>query len=331
MRIGVDAMGGDRGPDTIVAGALAGREFLGEDDHLVLVGDERIILDQLGEAANNGQVVVVHTEEVIGMGESPVEALRAKQKSSIAVMTEMHREGQLDACISAGNTGACVAAAQMRLHRLAGVSRPGIAVLAPTFHGPVALCDVGANVNCRPKHLHQYGVMTSLYMEAMCGMDAPRVGLLSVGEEEGKGNELVKKTGDLLKDDPHVNFVGNVQGSDLLRGVCDVMICEGFVGNVVLKLVEGLGMGLVRAMLEQFQQIMPDQMQQVGQAFQQISHMYDFNLYGGAPLLGVDGIWIICHGASKHGAIKHAVREAKTFRDHRVNERITEKLSESGK
>lgn len=327
MRIAVDAMGGDHGPAEVVAGAREARPFLDEGDTLVLVGDERIIREPLGGRTDEPFLEVCHASQAIGMDEAPVQALRSKADSSIAVMTGLHRRGEVDACISAGNTGACVAAAQMGLRRLPGVHRPGISVLVPTFHGPVAICDVGANVNCRPKHLYQYAVMTGLYFQAVTGKDNPRVGLLSVGEEETKGNTLVKKTAELLKDDPHVNFIGNVQGSDLLRDVFEVVVCEGFVGNVVLKLVEGLGRGLVKGLVEQFQTIMPNQMDQVLEAAQKIDHMYDFNQYGGAPLLGGDGIWIICHGASKAQGIAHAVRSAKDFASQNVNQRITEFLA----
>ena len=327
MRIGLDVMGGDRGPAEIVAGALEARELLDAEDCIVLVGDRGIIEKRLGGAKSCPCLEIQHSEQVIGMGEPPVEALRTKPKSSIVVMAVMQRRGELDACVSAGNTGAGVAAAQMHLRRLKGVHRPGIAVLAPTFHGPVALCDVGANVNCRPQHLHQYGLMTSVYMSAVCDMESPRVGLLSIGEEEGKGNDLVKKASELMKKDPCVNFIGNVEGHDLPRDIVDVMVCEGFVGNVVLKLTEGLGQGVTQGLIEQFKLIMPDQIDRVLQAAEKITMMYDFNQYGGAPLRGVNGIWIVSHGASTSVGIKHAIREAKQCLVRNVNQRITEQLS----
>jgi glycerol-3-phosphate acyltransferase PlsX len=327
MRIGLDAMGGDFGPKEVVSGALAAREFLSNGDVIVLVGREDVVRGELGSNDGCDGIEVVHAEQAIGMGESPVDALRTKPKSSIAVMTALHRHGELDACISAGNTGACVAAAQMGLRRLKGVQRPGISVLAPTFGGPLAICDCGANVNCRPAHLHQYGVMTSVYMRAVCDIESPRVGLLSVGEEESKGNSLVKKTSELLRNDPHVNFIGNVEGNDLLRNIMDVMICEGFVGNVVLKLVEGLGYGLIKGLHKQLSDTIPDQMPRVDEALGALVKKYDFNQYGGAPLLGVDGIWFICHGASTGCGIKNAVREAIQFADRKVNQQITEQLT----
>ena len=326
MRIGLDVMGGDRGPAEVIAGALEAREFLGDEDNIVLVGDQGVIGKYLSEAEPCSCIEIRHADQTIGMSESPVEALRSKPRSSIAVMAVMQHDGELDACISAGSTGACVAAAQMRLRRLKGVHRPGIAVLAPTFHGPVAICDVGANVNCRPQHLHQYGLMTSIYMSAVCGIKSPRVGLLSIGQEEGKGNELVNKTSDLMKKDPHINFIGNVEGHDLLRDTMDVMVCEGFVGNVVLKLTEGLGQGVAHGLIEKFKLIMPDQVERISLAAKDISKMYDANQYGGAPLLGINGTWIICHGASNSMGFKYSIREAKECLDHKVNQRITQQI-----
>lgn len=325
MRIGLDAMGGDNAPDVVIAGALAACEHLGDDDRIVLVGNEEQIRSQQGGDLPE-TIQIRHASEVIGMAESPVEALRAKPDSSIAVLATMQRDGELDACISAGNTGACVAAAQMRLRRLKGVHRPGIAVLAPSFNGPVAICDVGANVDSRPQHLHQYGIMASLYMQAVAGVETPRVGLLSVGHEEGKGNTLVRQTRDLLKNDPGLNFIGNIESRDLPNGVCDVCVCEGFVGNVVLKLVEGMGEAIIRALMKRFAQAMPEQMEPIQKTVLKMRQNYDFNEYGGAPLLGVAGIWMICHGATSDRGIKHAVREAVSFANHEVNQRITDRL-----
>ncbi len=333
MRIGIDAMGGDNAPAEEVRGALAARDVIKDDDRIVLVGDESRIRQQL--ASTDGwedYIDVHHAPQVIGMNESPVEALRSKPKSSLAVLTELHKVGEVDAIISAGNTGACVAAAQMRLRRLPGVHRPGIAIITPTPAGPVALCDVGANVNCRPSHLHQYAVMSSLYLNASVGIENPRVGLLSVGEEDAKGNNLVKQTRELLRDDEAVNFIGNVESRDLFSGACDVMVCEGFVGNVVLKLMEGMAVGVIKSMVSELAGMLPDLGGSTSEALMESAKRYmakyDFNDYGGAPLLGVAGICIICHGASDHRGIMNAVRSAKTFGEHRVNQQITETISE---
>ncbi|MFA6134854.1 MAG: phosphate acyltransferase PlsX [Phycisphaerae bacterium] len=330
MRIGIDAMGGDRAPGEEVKGALAARKFLKDGDRIVLVGQEARIREHLqAEPAWPEFIDIIHAEQVIGMNEAPVEALRTKPNSSLVMMTKLHAAGEIDACISAGNTGAFVAAAQMNLRRLRGVHRPGIAVVTPTPHGPVAVCDVGANVACRPQHLYQYGIMASIYVDALCGAANPRVGLLSIGEEDAKGNPLVKETRELLKGDPHIRFVGNVEGRDLFRGTCDVMVCDGFVGNVVLKLIEGMAEGLLRALLAKLSESMPGQQEAIHKAAKAIAAEYDYNEYGGAPLLGVGGICIICHGSSSYRGIMNAVRVAVDFSGRHVNQQITQLLSQS--
>lgn len=330
MRIGIDAMGSDRSPGVEVAGALAARSFLAEGDRIVLIGDERAVGEHLAESDDWSSFIdVCHADEVIGMDESPVEALRAKPESSIAVLAQMHADGEVDACISAGNTGAFVAAAQMRLRRLRGVHRPGIAILTPTFQGPVAVCDVGANVSCRPSHLQQYGVMSSVYLTALRGVENPRVGLLSIGEEDAKGNPLVKEARELMKADKAQNFIGNVEGRDLFRGVCDVLVCDGFVGNVVLKLIEGMSEGVLRGLVGELIASMPDHAPAIKAAGMGVMSKYDYNEYGGAPLLGVGGTCLICHGASDFRGIMHAVGGARALVSHHVNERITELLSHS--
>ncbi len=330
MRIGIDAMGGDRAPEEPVRGALYAQELLSDEDKIVLVGEESTVRKHLETAEDSppptSRIEIRHAPDVIGMNDSPVETLRARPDSSIAAMARMHAAGEIDACISGGNTGACVAAAQMRLRRLKGVLRPGIAIVTPTYYGPVVVCDVGANVNCRPRHLHQYGIMSSVYSRYVCGVSNPRVGLLSIGQEEGKGNELVKRTRELLKEDPSVNFIGNIEGRDLFGGVCDVMVCEGFVGNVALKLMEGMAGSIIEAMLSEMVRSMPSRAEAVHDAAADIVAKYDFNEYGGAPLLGVGGICIICHGASNYRGIMNAVKVAMEFARHRVNQQIVELL-----
>ncbi len=329
MRIGVDAMGCDHAPAPEVQGALDARDFLEPDDRIVLVGREDLIREHLSGCDDwSEKIDIQHAEQTIGMDESPVEALRSKPNSSIGVLAKMHKAGQLDAIISAGNTGAYVAASQMLLRRLKGVQRPGIAIITPTANGPVAVCDVGANVNCRPIHLLQYGVMASVHLSAIHGVKNPRVGLLSVGAEDAKGNDLVKRTNQLLRDDPNVNFIGNVEGRDLFAGTCDVMVCEGFVGNVILKLIEGMVEGIMRAMTEELASVLPDSSKgMLRQAVEPIMKKYDYNEYGGAPLLGVGGICIICHGASSARGIYNAIRAAKECSQEHVNEQITQLLS----
>jgi phosphate acyltransferase len=328
MRIGIDAMGGDHAPVAEVEGALAARALLGPQDRVVLVGPEPLLRKHLAASPDWQETIELrHAEESITMNEAPVEALRSKPNSSLAVLTTMHRDGELDAVVSAGNTGAFVAAAQMHLRRLRGVHRPGIAVVTPTPHGRVTVCDVGANVSCRPSHLLQYGVMASLYASRVCGVKDPRVGLLSIGEEDAKGNDLVKRARDLLREERSIRFVGNVEGRDIFSGACDVVVCDGFVGNVVLKLMEGMAMSMLKGFIEDLRAAMPQHLQAVKQAAGRIMARYDFNEYGGAPLLGVGGICIICHGASSPVGFKNAVRAAQEFASQRLNDTITGSLS----
>ena len=329
MRIGVDAMGGDHAPAVEVEGVLAARELLGPGDRLVLVGDSSAVRAHLDHSDDWQELIeVCHAEQAITMKEAPVEALRAKPNSSIAKLARMHARGEVDACVSAGNTGACVAAGQMHLRRLPGVHRPGICVMTPTYYGPLAVCDVGANVNCRPRHLHQYAVMAVVYARSICGVENPRVALLSVGQEDAKGNSLVKQANELLQRDPGLRFVGNVEGRDLFSNVCDVLVCDGFVGNVVLKMMEGMAGSVIRTMVEELRQTMAEQRVEVSTAAESIVTKYDFNEYGGAPLLGVGGISIICHGASNARGIRNGVRMALEAGKLQVNEQIVELLAQ---
>jgi glycerol-3-phosphate acyltransferase PlsX len=329
MRIGIDAMGGDFAPVEEIKGALAAREHLLPEDRIVLFGRKDALLERLSAHSDwESFIEIVHCEHVITMNEKPVEAIRVKPQNSMSVMTQAARDGLIDACVSAGNTGAFVAAAQMNLRRLKEVHRPGIAVVTPTYHGPVVLCDVGANVACRPQHLHQYGVMSSIYSQRICGIASPRVGLLSIGEEDAKGNDLVRSTRELLRDDPNVNFIGNVEGRDLFRGTCDVMVCDGFVGNVILKLMEGMIGGLVSGLLDELKTLAGERIEVMRSAAKGLMTRFDFNEYGGAPLLGVGGICIICHGASDWRGFKNAVRVARQFVQCNINDQIMEFLAQ---
>jgi glycerol-3-phosphate acyltransferase PlsX len=330
MRIGIDAMGGDFAPAQPVKGALEAKSLLGKDDQIVLIGDEPAIRQHLDSQAGWPSFIrIAQADQVVGMNEKPVEAHRAKPRNSILRMAEMAAAGEIDACISAGNTGACVAACQMRLRRLSGVSRPGIAIVIPTLHGPVVLCDVGANVDCRPQHLYQYGVMAAEYSRGICHIADPRVGLLSIGEEDAKGNELVKETRELLRGDKSVNFVGNVEGRDIFRGLADVVVCEGFVGNVCLKLVEGFAENVFQSLFAQMGKVQGEAAGQLQAAVGKLREKFDFNEYGGAPLLGVNGVCIICHGASQHRAIFNAVRVATGFCRTGINDRIKARFADS--
>jgi len=330
MRIALDAMGGDNAPDAIISGALESIELLGEDDQLILVGPQEIIEPKLPSLrSRNDTLRVVDAPEVIGMDEPPIDSLRKKHKSSIAVIAKMAKTGEADAVISAGNTGACVAAFQMRMRNLPGVNRPGIAVVFPTSEGPVTICDVGANIACKPINLYQYGVMASAYSRHLLGIENPRVGLMSIGQEDAKGNEIVKKARELIKSDPNMNFVGNIEGRDIFKGICDVAVCDGFVGNVMLKLTEGVVDGLFKAIKYELMAEKLRLAMKFKPVITRIYKKYDYNEYGGAPLLGVNGTAIICHGASKSKTIKNAILVSKKFYTQKINEKITEYLSQT--
>ncbi len=328
MRIAIDAMGGDNAPGEIIAGALEAIALLSENDELILVGPRQVIEPQLPSVrSREGVISIVDAPDTIGMDEAPIESLRKKPKSSIAVIAKLAKRDQADAIISAGNTGACVAAFQMRMRNLPGVNRPGIAVVFPTFEGPVTICDVGANIACKPIHLYQYGVMAITYSRHLLGIEKPRVGLMSIGAEDAKGNEVVKQTRKLMKSDPNMNFVGNIEGRDIFRGVCDVAVCDGFVGNVILKLTEGLVDGLFKAIKYELTQEKLRLAMKFKPVMTRIYKKYDYNEYGGALLLGVNGTALICHGSSQSRTIKNAILASKKFYTQKINDKIIEYLS----
>ncbi len=327
MKLAVDAMGGDQAPGEVVCGVLDALEFLG-DDKVVLVGREPAITEHLsGRNGWQGRVEILHAEEVIEMGDSPISSVRQKKDSSINRLVELGASGQVDAVISAGNTGAYVAACQLRIKTLPGVLRPGIAVAIPHANGVSVVADVGANVSCRPQNLYQYAVMASVYYEKLFGKKDPRVGLLSVGEEESKGNQLVREAHELCKADEQMNFVGNIEGRDIFGGVCEVMICEGFVGNVLLKVVEALVGNLMEAILTKVQQQMPEATAALEPIARGIRHSYDYSEYGGAPLLGLQKLSIKCHGSSNRQTVKNAIRVARDLAHNHLNEQIVERLN----
>ena len=328
MRIAIDAMGGDDAPGEIIAGVLESMELLAEDDELILVGPEKEIGALLpSKPSRSSMISVVNAPDIIAMDDVPIESLRRKPKSSIAMLAKLAKRDKADAVISAGNTGACVAAFQMRMRNLPGVNRPGIAVVFPTPEGPVTICDVGANIACKPIHLYQYGVMASVYSKHLLGIDNPRVGLMSIGSEDAKGNELVKKTRELMKSDSNMNFVGNIEGRDIFRGACEVVIAEGFVGNVILKLTEGLVDGLFKAIKHELMEEKIRLAMKFKPVMKRIYKKYDYNEYGGALLLGVNGTAIICHGSSQGRTIKSAILASKRFYTGKINDKIIEYLS----
>lgn len=309
MRIGVDAMGGDHAPREIVQGVQVGLRYLGESDQVVLYGPRELIqaeCRQVGLA--DARVVIEDCSEVIAMDDSPVEALRQKKDSSIVRMAVAAAKGTVDVVISAGNTGAFAAACQLKIGSIDGVSRPGIGVVMPSFKGPVLVCDVGANVAPKPHHLHEYARISVCYARLILGMHEPRVGLVSIGEEEGKGSPLVKEAGLLMRRDPSLRFVGNLEGRDIFMGACEVAICDGFVGNVILKLTEGLAEGLFKTIVQEIKEEGVDLVARFEPVVDRIWKRHDFAEYGGAPLMGLKRIAIICHGRSDRRAISNAIR-----------------------
>jgi len=333
VRAAVDVMGGDHAPDAILKGCWDAAPLLDGDDRILLVGDERIIRNGLASSGLDGaakqRFEVIATTQVIEMDESPVEAVRSKPDSSISVMCKLAGKGQADVVISAGNTGACVAAAQLRMRTLPGVSRPGIAVVLPTFYGEVVVCDVGANITPKPRHFQQYAIMAGAYATAVAGIENPRVGLLSIGEEDAKGTTIVKEARKLMRDEPQINFIGNVEGRDLFKGVVDVVVCDGFVGNIVLKFTEGLAEGLFKTILAELQEFAPESVGQFEPVMKKIYAKHDWQEYGGAPLLGVGGYCLICHGRSDARAIRNAVRVGKQLVRSDINQKIVERVAAS--
>jgi len=324
-------MGGDYAPRAAVRGVVnALRDSLILE--VTLVGDEGQISRELETAEANAiapRIRIVHTTEVVGMDEAPVEAIKHKRDSSLAKMVELAATGEVDAVLSAGNTGACAAACQLRLRSLPCVSRPGIAVASPSFHGPFVLCDVGANIQAKARHLYEYAVMASLYAQRVLGVDNPRVAMLSIGEESGKGTGLVKEAYALLSADSVLNFVGNVEGRELFLDRCDVAVCDGFVGNIVLKFVEGLAEGLFATIEREFDDEDPQLKERFCRGLDSVRRRHDYSRYGGAPLLGINGVCVICHGRSNEVAVCNAVKAAGRFVEQKFVEAITGRLGKA--
>jgi glycerol-3-phosphate acyltransferase PlsX len=327
LRIAVDAMGSDHGPSPLVLGALQALAELGPDLRLSLVGREDEIRAAMPGGRGSEQVEVVAASEVVSTEEAPTVALRRKKDSSIRRAAEMVAQGEADGVVSAGPTGAVTATMQVVLRPLSGVLRPSIAAVLPSPKGPTLLLDCGANVDCRPEWLLQFAVMGQVYGEVVMGKRSPRVALLSIGEEAGKGNELTRAVHALLQR-ADLTFIGNIDGRDVLAGRADVVVCDGFTGNAVLKLGESvppLILDVLRSELE------ARPLSRLGlwllrPALRRAFERLDWESYGGAPLLGVDGACIICHGRSGPKAIRNAIRVARDFVRGGVRERIAERL-----
>ncbi|MBM4123949.1 MAG: phosphate acyltransferase PlsX [Nitrospira sp.] len=329
MKIAVDAMGGDHGPAPNVEGAWqAVREW---DLEVVLVGDETKINEQVRRlGCADPRMSVRHAPQTVDMHESPSQVARKKRDSSIWVATELVKSGEANAVVSAGNTGASMVAAFFILGVIKGVERPAIAVTLPTLSGTAVMLDAGANVDCTAQHLYQFGLMGNEYGKHVFGKPNPRLGLLSIGEEDTKGNELTKEAFKLLKASP-INFIGNVEGRDVYGGEADVIVCDGFIGNVALKISEGLADTIKKLLMKEI----------AGSFLGRLSYLFlagpllrlrrrmDYAEFGGAPLLGVNGITIICHGRSSPKAIKNAIRRAKGLAESSLNELIRRDIEES--
>lgn len=326
--IAIDAMGGDFGPSVIVPGAIEASQAL--DVELILVGDEEQIQAELAKHKGEfGNISIVHTTQVAEMGEKPSEILRRKKDSSIQVACQLVREGRAQGVVSAGNSGATVACGLFVLGRIEGVERPALASIIFTERQPITLIDVGANVDCKPYHLFQFGLMADVFVRHVLEIKNPSVGLLSIGEEEGKGNLQVKEAFELFKMTNSLNFVGNIEGRDIFKGICNVIVCDGFVGNIALKLSEGLAMSIARMIKTEIQR---DLRSKIGgllikDAMRRLKRVVDYSEYGGAPLLGLKEIVVVCHGSSTPVAITSAIDMASTFIRKKANQHLIAELS----
>jgi phosphate acyltransferase len=329
-KIAIDAMGGDKGPGPLIEGALLAASEFGSD--IILVGDEHQLVAEL-KAHTDGDhpFELRHAAQVIEMDESPGVAFRKKREASIRVATEMVHAGEADAVISAGHTGATLMAATLILRPMPGLDRPAIATLLPTMQGHSILLDVGANVDCKPIHLYQFGVMGSVYATHVLRRPQPRVGMLSIGEEDNKGNEITKEAFQMLRKSS-LNFIGNVEAKTVYRGFADVIVCDGFIGNIALKISESFA-----AMIESFLKdaFTRNARSKLGflllkPSLALLKQKMDYAEYGGAPLLGVNGTCIIAHGASSGKAIKNAIGLAERLLTHQVNTHIQEDLAANG-
>lgn len=337
IRIGLDAMGGDHGPESIIEGAALAQKESNGDYQIILVGHQ----DKLQEASERlrhklrHRVKTLfpsrHAPEAISMEELPSEAVRRKD-SSISVAMQLQKEGEVDAVVSAGNTGAVMGSALVTMGRLEGIDRPAIAMYLPTQNQRgVLILDVGANAYCKPSNLYEFGVMGSIYSSAILNKENPTVGLLSIGEEKSKGNPVTVESHVLLKESS-LNFIGNVEGNDILKGKADVVVCDGFVGNVMIKMAESFE-GFLAHLLRR--QVRSNLLSKMGvfflkYTFKKLKKTLDYAEYGGAPLLGVNGVSIICHGSSSPKAIKNGIKVAATMVRKKVNQRIKEMLSFHG-
>lgn len=329
MKIVIDAMGGDHAPQATVEGAIAAATEWA-DTQIVLVGDEAKLEPLLNQSAiKSANLSVRHASEVIGSDDEPVKAVRRKKDASMVVAGRMLKEGEADAMISAGNTGALMTTGLLVVGRMEGIERPALAPMIPTIDdvGVLAL-DLGANMDAKPEHLAQYGLMGSLYRQKVQGVDSPRVGLLNVGTEPGKGNELTKHAYPLLEQLP-IRFVGNVEARDVLTGACDVLVCDGFAGNILLKSLEGTAGAIFALLKEQFSSSLKSKLAAavLMPELRGLKRKLDYTEHGGAPLLGLSRLVVKSHGSADGNAIKNAVRQARIAVQNQLVESISKEIS----
>lgn len=329
VKVAVDAMGGDNAPAEIIKGAVAA---VNESTHVkvFLVGQEEVVKEHLsGYTYKEEQIEVVNAAEVIETAEPPVMAIRKKKDSSIVKAMNMVKDGICDAYVSAGSTGATLVGGQVIVGRIKGVERPPLAPLIPTEKGCALLIDCGANVDARPSHLIQFAKMGSVYMEHVMGIKNPRVAIVNIGAEEEKGNALVKETFPLLKNCPDINFIGSIEARDIPAGHADVIVCEAFVGNVILKLYEGVGGTLIKKVKAGMMTSLRSKIGAllVKPALKETLKAFDLEQYGGAPMLGLNGLVVKTHGSSKSVEIKNSILQCITFTEQNINEKIKEKIT----
>lgn len=326
MKVAVDAMGGDHAPKAVVQGAVEAAQRLGID--VTLVGDREVVSRVLDSYPQPGRISVHHCREAVQMDETPLKAVRRKRDSSIRVAFDLAKTGEVDAVVSAGNSGATLAAAILTFGRIEGVERPALASILPGDRGPVVLIDVGANVDCRPIHLFQFGVMAHAFARSCLNLEVPRIGLLSIGEEGSKGNEQVRAARDLLEKS-QLDFVGNVEGREIFSGDVQIIVCDGFVGNVALKLSEGMAETVVKMLRTELSGSLLGRIALFlgSRSLERFRRKLNYEEYGGAPLLGIDGVGIVCHGGSTSRAISNAIRLAGQNVQNQVLERMKDQLS----
>lgn len=333
VRVVVDAMGGDYAPAELVHGAVEA-VLADESVRVILAGRQEDIKKELTKYTYpKDRIEIVHAEEVIETGEPPVNAIRRKKDSSIAVGMRLVKKGEADAFVSSGSTGAVLVGGQLLVGRIRGVERPPLAPLIPTANGVSLLIDCGANVDARSSHLVQFARMGSVYVKNVLGIENPRVGLVNIGVEEEKGNALVKETYPLLKECPDINFIGSVEAREIPAGACDVIVCEAFVGNVILKLYEGLSSTLIKKIK---QGMMTSTRAKLGgllvkPALKENVKNFDVSQYGGAPMLGLNGLVVKTHGSAKSGEIKNAVMQCVQFKKQHIDEMMKELFREEQK